>query len=1725
MRAFSFDQHVISTYRDFACSFTQLRASDLQNKVSNAYKEGTFWPEPLLSINPSYKRGATATDLARDRLVSPDTAEVFRAGEESITFHIHQEQAISKAASGRSFVVTTGTGSGKSLCFFVPIIDSAIRAKKNGETQKTRAIIVYPMNALANSQIEEIEKFVGQSGLPEHLRPTVARYTGQEREEQRRAIAADPPDILLTNFMMLELLMTRQDDVDRAVIENARGLSFLVLDELHTYRGRQGADVAVLVRRLKERCRDAADPICIGTSATMASEGDDESRASAVSRVASRLFGADIGPDAVIDESLRRATNLDLTLEAVIPSLNGVLTAEFPETLTQDELRNHPLAVWLELAVGLEESKELRRREPRSIGEIAEDLAQAAGVTEDIARAKLEEFLAVISSPEKARGGSGQGAFMAFKLHRFVAGAGEVLTTLRDRPRTVVFEGQKTDPKDPETRLYPTRFCRVCGQEYHIVTLSRRDEEMRALPRQIDETPIEDDEDADEAGYLTPCANEDLNFRFTGDIETFPEDWLEERGGTPRLRPNRRKSMPRRMRFRADGASDYSGQEFWFIPGKFSFCLACGDQPVAQARERNKVVGLTAEGRSSATTTLVTAMLEALNAPENGVPDEKRKTLGFTDNRQDAALQAGHFNDTVFVSLLRGAILRAVIDAGEEGLDDEGFGRAVQRALGFLPQHEESRHYWMLNPEVKGSARDQAGRSLAKVLAHRVWADQRRGWRFTYPNLTGLELVRPGFAGLSELLEELPDCLDVLSPVNELSPDAVEKSLRTVLETMLEGLAVDTEALDANAIESIAQRSRSLLNPPWALDASEELRKRTALVLEAPPRRQTSKRDAMTMLRGGFRSRLGRSLNRPSVLGRRLKGEEFDALVESLLCLLEEFGIVGRITTSLDITGWQLSAAAVRLCPGRAVVDPDVAPNRFFHDLYARIAGDLKTGTPPLAGFEAREHTAQVSQQQREWREWRFRATPEDNERVAGAKGDIQAAGEKTTFLPTLFCSPTMELGVDISALNAVYLRNVPPTPANYAQRAGRAGRSGQAAVIMTYCAAQSPHDQYYFRRLREMVAGIVKPPALDLANEDLLRSHLHAVWLALSGQKLAADIPEVLDLSRDGAPVKADIAAALCDPDLERRAVPVMQRLLDAVLPHIEPPLPEGLSDKEAFIDSVVKGAEQAFDSAFARWRGLYNAAQKQLQEANARSEQTGLPAEERRNVKRAQAQANEQISLLEQGRAGYGSDFYTYRYLATEGFLPGYNFPRLPLYAYVPGHGRERQGSFLQRARFLAISEFGPGSLIYHEGRAYRVHRAKLGAEAIGSDGRSLATQEIYVCPACGGAHQEEVERCHACNGLMAEAAPIRRTLRIDNVETLPAERITANDEERQRQGFEVLTVFSWPRRKGRRDVQEAFLDKADMRFATLQYAEGAQISRLNLGLRRRKEKSLYGFQIDPTTGNWTKLPDEADPTAPDEDKAVRIVPVVQDNKNALLMRIADPDSYSLEAITTLQHALLRGIEIVFQLEEGEILGDPLPTRENRRAILFYEATEGGAGVLSRIIRDADTIRHVALAALEVMHFDNPEEAISTDDATCLQDQADAPCVHGCYRCLLSYYNQPDHEAIDRADQDALSMLIGMATAGVTPGRGGGVTDSDGWTAAFANADLAPPDTEPMEIAGHPMSFVWRSELVAATFGELPREVVAKATETGWEIVSLSDNGKNTVPEELIRLLGGAA
>jgi ATP-dependent helicase YprA (DUF1998 family) len=234
MRAFEFDHRLIDSYARFSRSFSTIRSDDLKSEVDRQYDARRFWPDAMLSLNPRFLQGPTVDDLVASGDLDEATGRIFRFGSEPVRFHRHQAQSIAKAQAGQSYVVTTGTGSGKSLCFFVPVVDAIVRARKAGRPRRTSAIFVYPMNALANSQINEIEKFIAQSGLPTELKPVVRRYTGQESQEDRQRIADAPPDILLTNFMMAELLLTRQDQLDTKVIENANGLNFIVLDELHT---------------------------------------------------------------------------------------------------------------------------------------------------------------------------------------------------------------------------------------------------------------------------------------------------------------------------------------------------------------------------------------------------------------------------------------------------------------------------------------------------------------------------------------------------------------------------------------------------------------------------------------------------------------------------------------------------------------------------------------------------------------------------------------------------------------------------------------------------------------------------------------------------------------------------------------------------------------------------------------------------------------------------------------------------------------------------------------------------------------------------------------------------------------------------------------------------------------------------------------------------------------------------------------------------------------------------------------------------------------------------------------------------------------------------------------------------------------------------------------------------------------------------------------------------
>ncbi len=439
------------------------------------------------------------------------------------------------------------------------------------------------------------------------------------------------------------------------------------------------------------------------------------------------------------------------------------------------------------------------------------------------------------------------------------------------------------------------------------------------------------------------------------------------------------------------------------------------------------------------------------------------------------------------------------------------------------------------------------------------------------------------------------------------------------------------------------------------------------------------------------------------------------------------------------------------------------------------------------------------------------------------------------------------------------------------------------------------------------------------------------------------------------------------------------------------------------------------------------------------------------RREAKARYDEARVQRDLLLDSRASMSSDFYCYRYLASEGFLPGYNFPRLPLLAYIPAR-REKVGrdSFLSRPRFLGLSEFGPRSIIYHEGSTYRVRKAILtvaDAESVSTSAK-LTTRRARLCPACGYGHfdaEVDLELCVNCGARLDGGTPTLMDLhRIDQVSTKRADRITSDEEERQRQGYEVITTLRFAESEGRRRFTPVEFAERGEALLCASYGPAATVWRINLGWRRRKNKSIFGFNIDVASGEWSRdeqAPDDAMDDAPNAKTVQRIIPFVEDRRNVLVVRPAV--RLDADAITTLAYALKRGVEGVFQLEESELAAEPLPDRESRNAILFYEAAEGGAGVLSRLSADADAMRRVAIRALEVTHW-RSRSGLWADAADL--DDADPDCEAGCYRCLLSYGNQPEHARIDRRGDAVRNLLCRLARCDAVAGRptGGAAEDA---------------------------------------------------------------------------------
>jgi superfamily II DNA/RNA helicase len=1553
-------------YRHFVGSFINIKDDKIRQIVEAEISKGKFWPEPLIQFNPSFEQGESIQSLCDQQVFHRDIANIFQGYE----LYRHQVEAIKKGIGGDDFVVMSGTGSGKSLTYLGTIFDYLLKTKAG---PGIKAVIVYPMNALINSQHEAIDTYKKnyENSTGENFPITFAKYTGQEDAEERERIKKELPDIILTNYMMAELILTRsrEDIIRNSIFEN---LKYLVFDELHTYRGRQGSDVALLIRRIQAQC--ALTLSCIGTSATMVSEGAINEQKQKVADVARIIFGKPFSADQVINEYLARCFDFYDQIPGQSELLN-TLQREIDPDAEESSLRQSTLSIWLENKIALAINNGfLVRNRPMPLSKIVDQLAKDSGLERARCESQLKTHLKWISNVNE-RLENKRYTYLPFKIHQLISQTGTVYVSLDDKEKRLISLDPLNHKGKGESRIpiFPVVFSRISGAEFICVNLDSSNQILR--PREFREILSDEEEDIS-SGYLIPYPDV---WNPEEDLEKLPDAWVQvDKSGNYKPQKKYAQRLPQRIFYDQKGnysASDEYPFTGWFMPAKLLFDPTCGAQYNPQTSESTKLTRLGSEGRSTSTTVLSYSILSQLE--KNGFGYSDQKLLSFTDNRQDAALQAGHFNDSLQVIKFRSAIYQAL--AKNKKLDFTNLDQAIFDALGL------SQEDFAANPSTRfaGVIQDNE-KAFKNYLMYRALYDLRRGWRVVLPNLEQCALLEIDYKYLKENCSS-DESWRGIPFIEKLSAEKRTEVIYQVLDFFRKSYALHSEEyLTQNAINIKYKEIREKLKQPWAFDSNEKIE------IPAFMACQPLMRGANIFWKSiGSASDLGKYLRyEVKQIGLRFTKADYDDFIIALLNLLKEAGwlkeSVARNNENKETPIYQLRIDQIIWKAGDgAKVKPDYVkvrsyatyeqkPNSFYQKLYQT---DFKT-KKQLIG---KEHTGQLNSEDRIEREENFR----------------------TGKYSALFCSPTMELGIDISDLNVVHMRNVPPNPANYAQRSGRAGRSGQAALVFTSCSVYSPHDSHYFNHASDLVSGVVAPPKIDLANPELLETHLHSVFLARTNlNQLNQSLIDLME--RDDQlnfPLLAEVREYL---HLDQYTKDQIKQVFEKVVEDIKMISPAALAWLNSeWLARTINKAPDTFNHALDRWRKLYAAVQKQLSNAN-RIIESGLylsTSDEMKEARRNVAQAIRQRDLLE-NKISFSSlsEFYPYRYLASEGFLPGYNFTRLPIRTYIPIGD---SGEYISRPRFIALREFGPRNIIYHKGAKYQIEQLLTQEADLNLKSAKVSKNSGYILMGDEYGH----EKCPFSDVSLASNADkevYTDLFEMCETRTREMDRISCEEEERLSRGFDIKTYFHMPA-GGLDNIRMAKIRNDEAEFLNIRYLPCARLVQINNKWRRSKEN---GFLMGLKSCSWKK--EKFDHNAESAEPVKRVKLVTYDTADALYIEPIKALALERSGVITLQYALKRAVENVFQVEPNEIGAELMGDDENPN-IFLYESAEGSLGILSQFIENKNVFREVITEALRLCRYDDDTY---TDEAS--------------YEDLLSYYNQRFHDEINRFKiQEALETL----------------------------------------------------------------------------------------------------
>lgn len=1597
-------RHVADEYRRFIKSSYRLADPALRAQFEHHVDEADVLVKgPYVTLARDYETGAPLASLL-DEGLGPAAMKRLHWSFGNNPLRIHQEQAFRAVHNERNVALTTGTGSGKTEAFLLPVLAGILRAKAAG-VAGTKALLLYPMNALANDQLVRLRSLIAGTGVP----ITFALYTGESEEvaatigspleghelTQRDDIRRDPPDIILTNYKQLEFLLIRK--ADRPLFSDA--LQFLVLDELHSYRGALATELACLIRRLKARCGiGRAGLRCIGTSATVSQgAGGDASLA----RFSKTLFDADFEVKDIISE---RYIDAPLGAERyeppiVVPDAHTVETAAAGDDTALEALAlqmcgralpaGSDIVSRVQTAVaGNTHLHALRvlASTPLTFSELAEawrgSTPALAPLTLD-ATSLVVEALVVLGSV----GDEHRPPLLRPKLHSFFHGVYDVGLCLNPACRTLVKDGRDHCPLC-DSVIRPAVLCRTCGQDYVKVKWDDSDP-TRTLPN--DEF-LSDDNTAFIASKIVVVE---------GDPELDGSDEGEVEDAAPTRAAGRKRNAAQATRWGPAWVEHSTGRVSYEPPadrsgwsaqhvlrGRGTTCRVCnGRYP------RGDILTLLRTGVAASVSVLITHHLDNLEAAE-------RKLLVFADNRQEAAHQAGYTGDRHRQFAVRHAIEYLVRTAGTKGISLERI---------HLPLLEQFQHLGLARRRLT----QEEQRFWEKALRYEAAGEFCRG-TLQRTSLENLALVAIEYEFLEDAVAS--QAFEAACGIAglDLRPGAVV--VRAMLDFMRRRRAVNFDFYQQYVDDTRTPWSY-LTEEPYSVSFTEHERAPVAFMFDRPAaarghsvsgwKFESLVRDSARGAAGGLAKLVRRASG--------LDDERADAWTRAVIDVLVAHEIVVPVVLPERVrqrvatqNAFQVAERVIRAVQAGAGYRCAKCQTWRPYRAAACVGGTVCSGTSTEQRASvvdreqyyvrlytedrprrliAREHTAQIDAQERAKREAQF----------------------KQGTLDVLVCSPTLELGVDIGQLPSIVLRNAPPTPANYVQRAGRAGRRLRIGHASTFC-GMGAHDRHCFEDPAWLVRGEFKPPTVRLRNERIVQRHVRS----LAFEELNQDFSWLMgSLLRDELEPSKLAPERLNQLLSELSATAGVSHAKASAVFHDAP----GAADAVARLGIELQAAVDAWHAQVMR---LYR--EFQDLERIVRTREIEQKRSARQRAYRELTRDPKQAHVL--------------TYLAEIGLLPSYQFPT-DTFALEPGVA---DTPTLRRSAWIALFEFAPGNLVYANGHKLKNIRAFFaggGRRTVGADAGGQVEQFCF-CEECGFASSEIRNNCRLCG------AAITRTAQVAMLESFEAEentQITAAEDARQRVTF---------------DREEYLLDKAVRPAAmygydlvTLEYQERANLLVTNWGKTRRYGERGEQFLLCSSCGRHQPagLP-RAKLTKWNDDHARfcagAVAPFIlgyQFTADVLVLPVLAAylpnNAEQQEAfVRTLGKAMVVGAQELLEIEPDEIAFMAHRSGAGGWSIALYETAPGGAGYLGDLAGQLGTWANAAHDRL-FAHS----------------------CERSCYLCLKSYRNQFDHAHLDKElVRGFLFALSGVGRAAASqPGVvGDGVRASQRWLEMNTNVDM---------------------------------------------------------------------